>query len=158
MTDGAPHFEASDDLWAIDGLWGIDGSLRDVYVLGTDERDWELFVELVRGLPHEYSFDGQATSLPSVKELFARRDVAHLLRIPVGNAHAHCHFFVIDELELDLDPREIQDAASHDLVLGFLAGLADLLAKPLLLAPENGPEHPYLIYDPSARLWTVHSR
>lgn len=153
MSDGARQFEASDDLWAMDGLWGIDGSLRDVYVLGTDERDWESFLELVRGLPHEYSFDGQAAGLPSVKALFARRDVVHLLRIPIGSAQAHCHFFVIDELELDLDPREITEPTTHDLVLAFLAGLAERLAKPLLLSPENGPEHPYLTYDPSAHSW-----
>lgn len=150
MSNAAPRFEACDD------LWGVDGSLRDVYVTGTDERDWESFLEFVRDLPHEYSFDAQPARLPSVKELFARRDVAHLLRIPVGNAHVHCHFFIVDELELDLDPREIKDAASHDLVLDFLSGLAERLAKPLLLAPENGPQVPYRTYEPITRRWHVH--
>jgi hypothetical protein len=61
------------------GLFAFDGGWLDVYVFGTDECDWQRFLDLVRAetaVPR-LTVDGVEAPLPEhVQELFARREHA----------------------------------------------------------------------------------
>ena len=72
-----------------------------------------------------------------------------LMRVQVGKALLHCHFFAIEEIEIDIDPREIASAIEHDGVMGFIESLGRALGKPVVLTPENDPETPIVSYQPS---------
>ena len=94
--------------------------------------------------------------MPTVDAIFPNRNGGHLLRVKFGAATANCHFFVESEIELDLDPREIQSANSHNEVLSFLEGLAAAIGKPVVVTPENGQSTPFLSFDPISSHWHVY--
>lgn len=141
----------------VPGLWEIEGSLRDVYVLQTDLSDWRRFLEFLSRFSCTYTFDGAISALPEADSIFQNRDGSHLLRVSLGTTTANCHFFVVSEIELDLDPREIQCAEAHSEVLSFIEGLAGAVGKSVLLTPENGEHIPYLSFEPVAGKWHEHA-
>jgi hypothetical protein len=49
------------------------------------------------------------------------------------------HFFIAEEIELDIDPREIRGPQEHAQVLMFLENVAHKLNKPIVPAPELTP-------------------
>src|SRR5690242_7434514 len=96
-----------------------DGAHRDLYVFDASIEDWQTLVGHVRRLhPVDFALDGEPSALPaSLAELF-RPGVARatrLLRIhrsadPLTDVYIH--FFGPDEIEMDLDPRGVDDQAS----------------------------------------------
>jgi hypothetical protein len=141
----------------VPGLWEVDGSLRDLYVLNTSASDWETLLEFVAQFPCAYTYDGETRTRPSVEQLLNHRDGSHLLRITLGSATVNCHFFAETEIELDLEPREIEASNEHDQVLRFMEGLASAVAKPVLLTPENSSDAPYISYEPASSAWHIYA-
>lgn len=139
-------------------LWEKDGSLRDVYVRDTTFTDWALFLSLAGKYGYRYSYEGQNRPLPEVEKIFTARDGAHLLSVELGRVTANCHFFVPDEIELDLDPREIQSDADHYQVLQFLEALSEGMNKMVSVTAENAQDMPYHSYDPLSREWAVYEQ
>lgn len=137
-------------------LWLSDGSLRDVYMFAAEPKDWRVLVGLAKAAQHKYLAGGVVVPLPTVDAVFHNREVSHLLQIQVGAASINCHFFVSDEIELDLDPREVVDQATHDAVLSFIESLSTGTGKEVSLTAENSPESPYLSFSPASRQWRVH--
>ena len=137
------------------GLWKSDGSLRDVYIVETSAREWAALLDLARSYPHEYREAGEISDLPNIDRLFPGPDCPRQLHILVGPAEINCHFFVPQEIELDIDPRQVVDEAAHFGVLRFLERLASGTGRQISLTPENLPERPYLIFDPVQHVWSV---
>ena len=67
----------------------------------------------------------------------------------------NCHFFIVDEIELDVDPREITAQSDHHALLAFVRHVALGLQKQALLTPENGEDTPFLTFDPAQDSWYV---
>jgi hypothetical protein len=137
-------------------LWDVDGSLRDVYILGTTQQSWEQFLAFATRFPCTYLFDGHARQLPSIVEIFSNRSGSHILSIKVGEVTLNCHFFVVSEIELDINPKDVLGQSEHLQVLRFIEGAASALSKPALLTPENSEDTPFLTYDPLVAKWTAH--
>ena len=140
-----------------EGVFRSDGfgSLRDDYVLNTDSRDWQLVLDHLRQseVPLAFHVDGQPRPLPTdVQAIFRLRDAAVVgLAIDLTGVLVRCHFFTPSEIEFDFDPRDVVRPEQADRVLSFLQELADLLGKPVLLAPENHPETPLVRKEPVAQ-------
>lgn len=137
-------------------LWEKDGSLRDVYIFGASESDWQELVSVALRYPHRYLFNGIAIPVPSLSSIFANRDGSHLLTIEVGGADINCHFFIPTEIELDIDPRQVLTDATHEQILMFLESIARETCKKISLTAENSTESPLLIYEPVSDAWVVH--
>lgn len=121
-----------------------DGSLRDIYVRETGRDDWQKVLDALREQWPSLSFtlDGEPAVLPRrVESIFdAQREKAAALCLIVGGAKLICHFFVEDEIEFDLDPREIAGPAQREALVGFMALLGRATGKPVVLTLENAPE------------------
>jgi hypothetical protein len=142
----------------VQGLWEPDGSLRDIYVFGTTESDWRSFLELTTyNDSRYYRFNGEEQSMPSVADIFSNREGTHLFAFELRGVWVHCHFFIPTEIELDLQPREVKGQAEHEAILNFAQSLSEKLGKTAFITPENGPETPYLSFDPERYAWTIHS-
>ena len=135
------------------GFWAPDGSLRDVYVKDAGLDDWRNLVDLARACEHTYSLDGETKPLPSVGHIFSDRDGHHVLGIHLGAVVLNTHFFVPDEIELDIDPKQIEGPGEHATVFDFLERIAKRLKKPVCLTPENHPDEPYVTYAPALDRW-----
>ena len=137
-------------------LWSPDGSLRDVYFVGTTLAHWKSFLTFIRNSTNQYSFDGEATELPSIDEIFGNREGSHLLSVAVSGVSINCHFFIAEEIELDIDPREVQGEKEHEAVLAFIASLSQEIGVPARITPENGVDIPFLSFDPKSHAWAIH--
>src|SRR6478735_1221008 len=88
-----------------------DGSLRDIYVFGTDLSDWQRVLDVLRTWEPapNLTIGGQPANMPdNAEDIFAEaRQQGALLSLKVSDAHVNCHFFGHDEIEFDLDPREV---------------------------------------------------
>jgi len=135
-------------------LWECDGSLRDIYIDKTDMHDWSALLDVARCNPYVYTFDGVPRELPSPQSIFANRDGGHLLTVNIGNASINCHFFIPEEIELDIDPRQVTGLATHELILNFLAELSSKVGKDISITAENSPEAVYRRFSPASASWS----
>jgi len=129
-----------------------DGSLRDIYVAPATLKEWQSVHSLVSKMPGaEFLVDGVTHPLPfSVEQIFEiRPSTSPTLRIVAGRALVVFHFFCEEEIEADVDPREITSQLDLDALLAFIQKLGDATHKCANLTPENQPDKPFLIYDPT---------
>ncbi len=137
-------------------LWLVDGSLRDIYVFNTAAADWDALLILAQAHAHEYTHDGIAQSLPGATALFQDREHSHLLSVLAGSVRINCHFFVPEEIELDIDPRDVTGPEEHVAVLQFVERLARATQKDAVVTPESTPDIALLHYDHASQFWQVH--
>jgi len=129
-----------------------DGSLRDIYVRPAALEDWSVVCRVLKKLPGvEFRLDGEPAPFPEdIARVFAMRSVeSPVLSVKLGAVTAVFHFFTEDEVECDIDPREVKSQIELDAVLAFLKKIGDAVAKPVVLTPENCPESEIVRYEPN---------
>ena len=131
-----------------------DGSLRDIYVRGATVADWQTVLDTVRVRysPLTFVAGGTPAVLPArAADVFPlwSGDAPPVLGFSVGGVQLVCHFFTTDEIEFDLDPREVTGPERLGSVLAFLGDLARLTGKGAVLTPENVADEPIFRADPA---------
>src|SRR3954451_22908903 len=115
-------------LWARVRGWfdpEVNGRLPDVHVADTAVADWQAVLDLVRsmGWAYEYSVDGRVTRLPAeVEDMLGRRDEATVeLRVwPTREVLAIFRPYGVEQIDVDVDLRELQGQLRLDVSCGFL--------------------------------------
>ena len=124
------------------------GLLLDMYVENTSAEDWRQFLHFLHAGSYrtEYRYGEDWQSVPhGPEELFQRREQTHLIRIDLGDLWLHCHCFDLEEIELDLDPAEVNNAGQAGKLVRFLAELANAVKKDVILTPESFKEGAFLV-------------
>jgi hypothetical protein len=125
-----------------------DGSWRDIYVLDTGPEEWRCFLELVYQNPSEINFyiDGEMTDQPppvSIAEaLSIREKAAPTLFVNKSGLIFACHFFTDEEIELDIDPRQVDCEDRYKILIGFCQDLSLAVSRKVIVTPENIQETP----------------
>ena len=130
-----------------------DGSLRDVYVHGTSLADWQEVLDLLLSLyPARYLVDGSDRPLPrSAAQVFSTRASADVaMSFDVRGLRVNCHFFEPEDLELDIEPSEVDSQERFAALQELLRSIGDLLRKPVDLTAENAPDFVMMRYDPAS--------
>ena len=122
-------------------LFEWDGSLVDIFVARTTLTDWAnlLFLLRQRAWPYKYQEEDIEMEMPSE---FVGSALSRLLMVQVGHLSVNCHFFDEDEIEFDIDTREVKGPADYDELLGFMRMIGASLGKPVCLAAEGFHENP----------------
>jgi len=121
-----------------------DGSFRDIYVFGTNLKEWQKLLDFIRTgrYTFEYKLDDNTVDLPKLAAtIFESEDFRGLLSVKVGNLLLNCHFFTTNEIEFDLDPREVEGEKELSELFDFLRRLCWISNKQTVLTPENAPEY-----------------
>ncbi|MER5866636.1 hypothetical protein [Kitasatospora sp. NPDC002040] len=131
------------------------GALPDVSVADASVEDWQMVFDLVRssGWTWEYSEGGVAGPLPSAAEVLARPADAETvdLRVwPVPEVLAIFRPMSADEIDFDVDLRELQGQEGVDVLCGFLGAIGGRLGKPVRMTAEGDWGNPVLGFDPAA--------
>jgi hypothetical protein len=131
------------------------GSLPDVRVPGASAEDWQAVLDLVaeRGWRCEYSEGETVLSAPRAEVVLSRPADAECpnLRVwPAADVLAIFRFYADDEIDFDVDVRELQGQERLDVFCGFLREIGRRLGKPVLMDPEGGYGHPVLGFDVEA--------
>ncbi len=136
----------------------VDGSFRDIFVADTNLTDWEHAYEYLRhlassGIAHIAS---EPDPLPAVmQDIFGlRRDKGARLEVHLSKVQINCFLFSEDEIEFDVDPRELKSDADMQSVASFMRGLGSALARPVHLTEENVHQWRWLTFDPISESWT----
>lgn len=131
-----------------------NGSLRDIYVHDTTIGDWRSTWAWLRskGYQLSYSVDGQARELPEDPQeaLSLRKTAATLLSIHIGSVQVNCHFFGVDDIEMDIDPQQVTSDETLEALFSFLLGLSGVLNKRVDLTDEGDPDRVIFVALPGA--------
>ena len=138
-------------------IFEVDGSLRDILVRETSVSDWDKLISLSFKLGDvSYQSDGEDALLPtSATKLLVSKEYAHCMKVDLGGPVANAHFHTSEEIELDLDPREIGSQASLDKVLDFCSKLSLALERDVAITEESDPEKNLLSYSFEQRSWQI---
>jgi hypothetical protein len=146
-------------LWD-DVRWCFDpevmGSLPDVNVPDASGEDWQLVLDLVveSGWRFKYSEGASELPLPRAEAVLSRPSGAECpeLRVwPAEGVLAIFRFYAADEIDFDVDLRELQGQERLDVFCGFLAAIGRRLSKSVLMDSEGGDgTHPVLGFDAAA--------
>lgn len=128
------------------------GTLPDVRVPNTSGEDWQEVLDLVveEGWKHQYSEGETVLPLPSAESVLSRSADAECpdLRVwPSADVLAIFRFHTDDEVDFDVDLRELQGQERLDVFCGFLREIGRRLGKQVLMEPEGDCGHPVLGFD-----------
>ena len=120
-----------------------DGSFRDIYIFETSLDDWQNLLDFISANRYEfeYKINGDAVALPERADtIFECKNYRSLLTVKVGDLILNCHFFTLNEIEFDFDPRDVKDERELEELFDFLRQLCRISNKQTVLTPENGPK------------------
>jgi hypothetical protein len=152
------HGGVADLLWDdVKCFFDLDsmGSLPDVRVPNTSVEDWQAVLDLVveKGWKCRYSEGETVLPVPRAKAVLSRPADAECpeLRVwPTAEVLAIFRFHAEDEVDFDVDLRELRGQERLDVFCGFLRELGRRLGKPVLMDPEGDYGHPVLRFDVEA--------
>ena len=118
---------------------------------GTTLEDWRRFLRFARdSYPIEFLVELVPREMPddpaTIFQLGQHDPV--LLRIFVGGVQLNSYFFTTTEIDLDLDPTEVETPADASRVLRFLKELGDALNRTVLMTYDGAPDLVVYRYDP----------
>ncbi len=131
-----------------------DGSLRDIYIHEATLVDWQAVIDAIRKETPSFSFHtgGEPVEMPqNISNLFnlGPDDFCSTLYVAFGNGTLNCHFFTEEQVEFDLDPRDI-NAGLLPLLIDFMTLLGTTVGKPVSLTHENMPKAEIMRFAPAS--------
>jgi hypothetical protein len=136
----------------------FDGSWRDIYVFDTSIHNWQTVIDFLRSSSYEisYTFNSDELELPSrVEDIFESWNISRnissvCLSVSVASVILNCHFFSQEQIEFDIDPREIKSELHAKAVFEFMRQVGQLLDKEVILTHENEEDNPIFKVVPKA--------
>ncbi|WP_299427721.1 hypothetical protein [uncultured Shimia sp.] len=128
-----------------------DGSLRDIYVRNTTEDDWNRLFAAFSKYEMTLFCDGDPSPEIEVPAAIFERCNEHHYRLEMlaKGITFQCHFFTVDEIEIDVDPKEIKSQQDLDVVLDVMGAIGRALAKPVILTEEATQNYVWIAFDPA---------
>ncbi len=122
-----------------------DGSLRDLLIFEASEDIWDSLICAVSNSSYSSTFylSDRVVQLPQtfaeIKEIQELETT--ILSIDIGNRiKLNCHFFVSEEIEFDLDPKEMSNEEDYSCLVGFLSWLHNITKRSVVVSHEGAPE------------------
>lgn len=127
-----------------------DGFLRDIYVQDISLQDWKLLIRYLNK-SHKLIFDDldKIDSDYVLKFLIDKNEEmdAKSVAINLDGIIANCHFFIEDQIEFDIDPKDINSLKDYLKVEAFMQNISELLSNQVTLTGENSPKIPLIKID-----------
>ena len=127
------------------GIYHVDGSWRDVYVLNATRDDWQRWIAHVN-TTYKVSFiaenyeAGEATDKINAGFIDDRWDEEHYTAcasVFLNEVQVNCHFFMDNEIENDIDPKQVKSLDDHLMIMSYMKAISTLLGKEVILTKEN---------------------
>ncbi|MFE7126694.1 hypothetical protein [Streptomyces sp. NPDC057617] len=130
----------------------VMGALPDVHVADTSVEDWQAVLDLVAasGWQWQYSEGAVVGPMPPAEAVLSRPAEAECpeLRVwPTSGVLAIFRFYASEEIDFDVDLRELQGQDRLDVLCGFLRAIGGRLGKAAVMTPEGDADHPVLGFD-----------
>jgi hypothetical protein len=131
------------------------GTLPDVFVPVASAEDWQAIFDLVEACGWQWEFLQGDTMLPLpvAADVLARPADAETVTLrvwPIPGVLAIFRPMSAEEIDFDVDLRELQGQDGVDTLCAFLSEIGRQLGKPVLMTSEGGSQaHPVLGFDPA---------
>jgi len=131
-----------------------DGSWRDIYVLDTTWEDWRDWILLVNKT-YEVTFYNGLTQQMEIginteavhSYLTGKTDLTNSATIKLGAISIKCYFFTDEEIEIDIDPREIVSIEDHNRLIDYMTTVSICLNKSVIMTAESSQDTIYILID-----------
>lgn len=133
-----------------------DGALRDIYVQKVEIEDWKILINYLNA-NHivKYGLLGENKEINKIDLeylIYYLNDETgelevKIVSIIIDDIIINLHFFSIDEIEFDIDPKEIYSFDNYKKILDFMNKVSEILNKPLILTGENQRKFPLINVD-----------
>ncbi len=128
------------------------GSLPDLRVPHAMPEGWQALLDLVteKNWKCQYSEGGRVLPVPRAEAVLSRPAGAECpaLRVwPTAEMSAIFRFHADDEVDFDVDLREVQGQERLDVFCGFLRAIGRRLGRPVFMDPEGYYGHPVLGFE-----------
>lgn len=129
----------------INWIFKPDGSLRDIYIQNTSIEDWGKLIDLLNSAYNLKYFSESKINKDEVLK-FLKDETGEVERgtvsIEIENIKINCHFFLIEQIEFDIEPSEIKTKSDFEKVLSFMSLISSTLKKQITLTGENEANFP----------------
>jgi len=131
----------------INWIFKPDGSLRDIYIQETSLSDWDKVIDILNS---EYDLNYFSENKIDKKEVFEylQDETGEIecktVSINIKNVKINCHFFLIEQIEFDIEPSEVKSKLEFDNILSFMTTLSSKLKKQITLTGENEVNFPLI--------------
>lgn len=124
-----------------------DRSFRDIYVFNINLDDWKKWCDFVNQ-KYEIEFidkenDKKENSIDFAeieKNWTEENQFAKLATIKVGKININCHFFVAEEFENDILPKEFESIEDHKIFTEYLMSISEIFDRRVYVTCENSPD------------------
>lgn len=136
----------------VDDLFDVDnGILPDVTIAETTVTDWQAVLDLIRSeaWAYEYSHEDHRGQLPNAEQILdLAPDVSVDLKVwPAPDILAIFRFCTAEEIDFDVDLRELQGQEQVDALCAFFRAIGGRLRKPVVMTFEGARDLPMIGYD-----------
>lgn len=123
----------------INWIFKPDGALRDIYVQDTTLNDWAKIIDLLNA---NYILNYHSKNKIDKEEVFQNlKEIGakdfKTVSIVIKNIKINCHFFLIEQIEFDIEPNEINTQSDFEKILSFMTEISSTLKKQVTLTGEN---------------------
>lgn len=134
----------------IQWIFEPDGSLRDIYVQDISIREWETLIDhLNANFNLTYSYQDKIDKkyvLEYLQDTSGEME-SKSLTIHLGQIKVNCYFFLSEQIEFDIDPKEVNSVSDFELIEQFMTSISESLQEQVTLTAENSPEFPLFKVD-----------
>jgi len=127
-----------------------NGALRDIYVQEVSLNDWEKLIDLINEkykvnygkinqINKEYVIEYLTDEIGEIEGKSAS--------IFLGEIRLNCHFFLKDQIEFDIDPKEVNSIEDFELIENFMVDVSKSIDNQISLTDENDPKFPLIKID-----------
>lgn len=137
-------------------LFEPDGALRDIYVQEVSLNDWRKVIDLIN-TKYKVNY-GETGEFKDTNQINIDYVIEYLTdetgelesksaSISLGNIRLNCHFFLEDQIEFDIDPKEVNSIEDFELIEDFMLEISKSIDNQITLTDENNPKFPLIKID-----------
>jgi len=137
-------------------IFKYDGSLRDIYVQDISLDDWRKLIDFLNDTYKlKFGITGKEKDSKQIDKDYMIRYLidnsgemeSKSVTIDLEGVNINCHFFLPDQIEFDIDPREIKSIGDYKKVEGFMISVSDTLKNQVTLTGDNEIKYPLIKID-----------
>jgi hypothetical protein len=132
-----------------------DGSLIDLYVQEVSLEDWKKLIALINE-KYIVKFDDKNKISENYAIEYLTDETGKIesrsASIFLGDIQLNCHFFLVDQIEFDIDPKKVNSMKDFELIEGFMIDVSIEIDNQITLTDENNPEFPLIKIDPNRKI------
>jgi len=140
-----------------------NGSLRDIYIQDVTLLDWERLIDLLNST-YDLKFGEDAERVINKDQVieYLKDETGEVegksLKIYSRGFTIHCHFFLAEQIEFDVDPKEIESMQDFEELEKFMTSISRALSHQVTLTEENMPELPLIKIDVEKGVYKILSQ